>query len=49
MLASVRAQRPALLERIRETGALDDETEKKLVAALDAFGKVFHATRSEAA
>jgi F-type H+-transporting ATPase subunit alpha len=49
MLAYVRAQHAGILERVRETGALDDDTEKKLVAALDAFARTFQASRSEAA
>jgi F-type H+-transporting ATPase subunit alpha len=49
LLAFIRTQHAEVLQRVRETGALDDETEKKLVAALDAFAKLFQPSKSEAA
>jgi F-type H+-transporting ATPase subunit alpha len=45
MLAYLRSQHADVLEAIRETGALGDETEQKLIAALDAFDEVFQPTK----
>jgi F-type H+-transporting ATPase subunit alpha len=41
LLEFVRARHGDVLASIRETGRLEEATEKKLIAALDAFGKVF--------
>jgi len=41
MLEYLRTQHAGILEKIRESGQLDDETEQKLVAALDEFADVF--------
>jgi F-type H+-transporting ATPase subunit alpha len=49
LLAYVRAQHADILSKIRDTGVLDDETEKKLVAALDAFAKIFQPSKAEVA
>jgi F-type H+-transporting ATPase subunit alpha len=50
MLAWMRANHAGLLEAIRSSGKLEEATEHKLVAALDAFKAVFQPTRqSEAA
>jgi len=44
MLAYLRAEHAEVLQAIRETGKLDEDTESKLVAALDAFARVFEPT-----
>jgi F-type H+-transporting ATPase subunit alpha len=49
LLAHLRSSEAALLARIRETGALSDEDEKRLQEALDAFGRVFQPTARAAA
>jgi F-type H+-transporting ATPase subunit alpha len=50
MLAHVRSHHSEILESIRETGRLEDETEQKLVSALDEFAGIFTpASGSEAA
>ena len=41
LLAYVRSNEAELLGRIRDTGQLSDEDQKKLVSALDAFGNIF--------
>jgi len=41
MLDYVRANHPEVLDAIRSTGKLEEETERKLVAALDDFAQVF--------
>ena len=41
MLADMRANHKDVLDSIRETKALSDETRDKMKAALDAFGKTF--------
>jgi F-type H+-transporting ATPase subunit alpha len=45
MLEYVRARHGGVLETIRTSGKLEDETKKKLAAALDEFAKVFVPTR----
>jgi len=50
MLAYLRSNHGDLLGNVRTTGALSEEDEQKLAAALDAFGNVFQPTgKSEAA
>ena len=44
MLAYVRENHGGVLDAIRQSGKLDDETEAKLVAALDEFAQVFQAS-----
>jgi len=44
MLDFMRASHAEVLETIASTGKLEEETEKKLVAALDAFAEVFQAS-----
>jgi F-type H+-transporting ATPase subunit alpha len=44
MLAYVRENHGGVLDAIGQSGQLDDETEAKLVAALDEFAGVFQAT-----
>ena len=44
MLEYMRSRHPEVLESIRTSSQLDDETEAKLVAALDGFAKVFRPT-----
>jgi F-type H+-transporting ATPase subunit alpha len=46
MLDYVRQSHGDVLEAIRTTGKLEEETEKKLVAALDAFAKIFQPSRA---
>jgi F-type H+-transporting ATPase subunit alpha len=41
MLSYLRADHADLLKSIRDSKDLGDEPKKKLVAALDAFGKTF--------
>jgi len=41
MLEYLRTQHAGILEKIRDSGQLDDETEQKLVTALDEFADVF--------
>jgi F-type H+-transporting ATPase subunit alpha len=49
LLTYVRGQHAGILKKVRETGVLDDETEKQLAAALDAFAKVFQPSKAEVA
>jgi F-type H+-transporting ATPase subunit alpha len=49
MLAYMRSNEAALLARIRDTGALSDDDEKKLQEALDAFGRMFQPSGRAAA
>jgi F-type H+-transporting ATPase subunit alpha len=50
MLTWMRASHPDLLEAIRSSGKLEEEAERKLVAALDAFRAMFQPSgQSEAA
>jgi F-type H+/Na+-transporting ATPase subunit alpha len=48
MLEYMRTQRADVLKAIRDSGALDDDSEAKLVAALDAFAEVFQPSASAA-
>ena len=48
MLEHVRSSHGDVLSAIKESGKLDDETEAKLVAALDAFADIFQAKSSGA-
>ncbi len=48
MLEYVRNNHSEILEAVRKTGVLDEETEQKLIAALDAFGEVFQPSKSAA-
>jgi F-type H+-transporting ATPase subunit alpha len=41
MLSYLRAEKPEVLAKIRDTKALDDDTAKALKDALTAFGKQF--------
>jgi F-type H+-transporting ATPase subunit alpha len=45
MLEYMRARHGGVLEAIRTSGKLEDETKKKLVAALDEFAKIFVPTK----
>ena len=49
MLGYLREQHPEVLSAVRESGRLDEDVEAKLAAALDAFGKIFAPSRSQAA
>jgi F-type H+-transporting ATPase subunit alpha len=53
LLEHVRANHADILSAIRESGQLEEEVERKLIAALDAFADVFQpskvASESEAA
>jgi F-type H+-transporting ATPase subunit alpha len=46
MLDYVRQSHRGVLDAIRTTGKLEEDTEQKLVAALDAFGKIFQPTKA---
>jgi len=46
MLDYMRSRHAEILQAIRSTGKLEDDVEKKLVAALDEFGKIFQPTAS---
>jgi F-type H+-transporting ATPase subunit alpha len=48
VLAFIKAQHPQVLDDIRAAGALNDEIEEKLNAALDAFADVFEPSHSAA-
>jgi F-type H+-transporting ATPase subunit alpha len=48
MLEYLRDNHADVLGKVRETGALDEETEKKLVAALDRFADVFQPSQGVA-
>jgi F-type H+-transporting ATPase subunit alpha len=48
MLAFIKASHPETLEAIASSGKLDPDTESKLAAALDEFGKSFRGSRREA-
>ncbi len=45
LLAYLRAEHSSLLAAIRESGALSDESEEKLIAALDAFADIFQPSK----
>ena len=49
MLAFVREQHPEILQAVMQSGKLDEDTEAKLVGALDEFAKLFQATKREEA
>jgi F-type H+-transporting ATPase subunit alpha len=49
VLAFLRGDHPELLKAIRESGQLSEETERGLVAALDAFAKVFQPSKGQEA
>ena len=49
LLEFVRQDHPQILARIRETGVLDDDTERQLIEVLDAFAGVFQPSGSAAA
>ena len=44
MLEYVRAHHPEVLDTIRTTGKLEEDSERKLIAALDEFANVFQPT-----
>jgi F-type H+-transporting ATPase subunit alpha len=46
VLAYLRAEHADILAGIRESGALSDENEQKLIAALDAFAGIFQGGKS---
>ena len=46
MLEFVRRSHGDVLKVIRETGKLEEDTEQKLVAALDEFAEVFQASKA---
>jgi F-type H+-transporting ATPase subunit alpha len=46
MLEFVRSSHGDVLKTIRETGKLDEDTQRKLAAALDAFAEVFQASKA---
>lgn len=48
MLSFMRDRHPEILADIRETGALSESTEQKLIAALDEFGELFQAGQGSA-
>jgi F-type H+-transporting ATPase subunit alpha len=48
MLEYLRDNHADVLGKVRETGVLDEETEKKLVAALDRFSEVFQPSQGGA-
>jgi F-type H+-transporting ATPase subunit alpha len=45
MLEYVRSNHGDVLKAIRDSGKLEEDTEQKLVAALDEFGQVFQPSR----
>ncbi len=49
LLEFVRARHADILASIRDSGKLEEETEKKLIAALDGFAKVFQPSQSSTA
>ena len=47
MLEWMRSNKGDILEAIRGSAKFEEETEQKLVGALDEFGKVFEPTRAK--
>ena len=48
LLDFMRSSKSDILEAIESSGKFEDETEQKLIAALDEFGNVFQATATSA-
>jgi F-type H+-transporting ATPase subunit alpha len=48
MLDWLRSNHTEILSAIRDTGKFEDNTEQKLIAALDAFGNIFQPTQTKA-
>ena len=48
MLDWLRSNHAEILSAIRDTGKFEDDTEQKLIAALDEFGNIFQPTQTKA-
>jgi F-type H+-transporting ATPase subunit alpha len=48
MLDWLRSNHAEILSAIRDTGKFEDDTEQKLITALDEFGNIFQPTQAKA-